>query len=255
MKKFIRNSLLFLICFLLLERFCFWQTEGFRPSCLANAEVSQESSSVFPTPPRKLYLVGSGTQSFAFSTEEGDYIYKFFKKRSKSSRYFESARLAAQRLLKETGLIALHLHPTEKLFGSVELVDHLNISHLIDLDKTAFVIQKRAVPTLLSLRESLQNQDSDGFNRKIDSLLTLTEETIRKGIKNKDVNLLRNSGFVGDQPIILDIGSLSLRKNSSPHALSKARRKALIQLKKEFPISSFNIEGIKETVYNDRPLE
>lgn len=243
MKRLSRGILL-IVLVIAVERFCHWQTGGFRVGKIAPAfnAKSQRHKDAKEIGGSFEYL-GSGAQFYAFAS--GDVVLKLFKthhgmiasqseKQRRLNRLFKSARLAAGELKNETGILAVHLKSTENVWGKVLLKDRLNIAHTIDLDKTAFVLQKRAEPAASRLSEQLAKGDVEGAKKSIEAMLNLAELTSDKGIKNKDVKLTRNCGFVGSAAQIIDFGSISERKKSSPDARVKVRKKGREQLKRWF---------------------
>ncbi len=109
--------------------------------------------------------LGSGAQFYAFVSRDKCFVLKLFKthhglfatkekKRNRISRLFKSAKLAEEFLSEETGILLLHLAKT-KHFGEITISDPLHIAHLLNLDRTAFVLQKYAQPAAMRLRMQL----------------------------------------------------------------------------------------------------
>lgn len=208
---------------------------------LAQAIPSEASGTRDVSIRKQLTFLGSGAQFYAFT--DGENVVKFFKTHHgmmacqstmerRLKRLFKSALLAKNDLQRETGILSLHLEKTENVWGKVTLCDRLHIAHTIDLDKTAFIVQKRAVPAAVRLSEQLTRKDLAGAKASIIALLNLAEQTAQHGIKNKDIKLVRNCGFVGDDPLIIDFGSISPRKRSRAGAPLRVRKKAHLQLKR-----------------------
>jgi len=250
------------------ERFCHWQTDGFR---LAKVSVQRTHPFEYPAdfPPasieQKFTFLGSGTQAYAFLGEDGETILKLFKqyhgnfstdliaalpetigktfleKRDRRlGHILGSAQIAAEMLPEGTGVIYAHLAQTEMGLGTIEIIDKLGMSRSLDLDNTLFVLQKRAelVPDRLHRLFSIgQVQEAV---KQMKSLVHLIESRSMQGIKNKDGNVLRNSGFLGDQPVEIDVGSYTHRNKSThpnPHkkTAEKASLKLLAWVEKHFP--------------------
>ncbi len=102
----------FVIAFCLVQRFsrCF-ATDGFAVAKMA--PLLNGYSSKIP-PPSDLFTqrftyLAKGGQCYAFISEDGRYILKFFRKNSVLLQTYASAQLAAETLGKETGLLHSHL--------------------------------------------------------------------------------------------------------------------------------------------------
>lgn len=200
-------------------------------------------------------LIGSGSECFAFASEDGKAVIKFFKldharpvyfqkgllledhsalagtlsnhpltqvklplpfnywlkrvlgiREFRIQRTFNSIKLAYDALKEETGLLYLHLNPTEHFGKTLTLIDGSGIAHQIDLDKTRFFLQKRAVPLEKHLA-SLKKQQADRLAKEsIDSLIQMILTRCKKGYADRDI-LNRNLGFIGTQAIEIDSGS------------------------------------------------
>lgn len=182
--------------------------------------------------------VNKGAQSYAFQSEDGKYILKLFKfkhirplflvtllpdigpftvfkqhyfakREERLQKMFEGYLLAFQRHQKESGLLYLHLNPTTTLGQTVTLYDKLGISHSIDLDRLAFVLQRRAVRADETLRRLLDRGEVTDAKRYLNGLLALLKSEYAMGIHDSDRGILRNTGFIGEKPIHFDVGELS----------------------------------------------
>lgn len=153
---------------------------------------------------QKFKLFGRGKESFAFLSSDGKYVLKIFK--NQSHRNIESYQIAATELKEESGLLYMHLNKTQEFNQKVVLIDNLNIAHTLDLDSTAFAIQKKAdliFPTLLALR---QKNDLKGAQEALSELLSLIAKRCQKGISDHDPLIRCNFGFVGRQAMHIDLG-------------------------------------------------
>jgi len=122
------------------------------------------------------------------------------------TRTFTSLKLAYDNLKEETGLIYLHLNPTDHLHKKLAIYDACGICHQIDLDGAKFFLQKRATP-LSTHFAKLQARGADEEARKsIDSLLQMILTRCKKGFADRDI-INRNLGYIGTQAIEIDSGS------------------------------------------------
>lgn len=175
----------------------------------------------------------SGGQSFVFLSDDGQYVLKFFrmyrhrlplnvhrifskisqKKAKRLNSEFSSYLLAYQEFKEETGLLFLHLAPTDFLNQSVTLVDNLGIKHLIALDRFPFLLQKKGEVCSEIIPSLVANNQIDEAKQHIQSLLELINSRQQKGIYDYDV-FLYNYGFIGKTPILLDPGRLEKIESS-----------------------------------------
>ncbi len=186
---------------------------------------------------QKFHYLGKGNSSFAFASEDGNYVIKVMRfpstlrpfswlshpfSRFKSYRIknaknsykklhtsFHSFKLAYNELREETGLLYLHLNQSHDLEQTVSLVDRLGYTYEIPLDQLSFLLQKRAsliYPTLDRLKAS---GDYETARKTIKNILSLISSTAQKGIIDFDPILRKNYGLLEDRAIFIDLGSLS----------------------------------------------
>ncbi len=251
------------------ERFCRLQTDGFR---LAKATTSHTYpfQQVSEGSPKQLhqpfYYLGSGVQSYVFLGEDNETILKLFKhhhfgpsvefckwalpkclsktivkKREKRMQgLFESAFIAYDKLASHTGVFYLHLGKSTSALGNLPIYDKLGILHHLDLDQTEFILQHKAETVENRLHSLLSQGKVTEAISSMKDLLALIQNRSKKGIKNKDGNVLENCGFLDKQPLEIDIGSFIYRTNSShpnPHKKTaiRATLKLLGFIKKHYP--------------------
>lgn len=201
------------------------------------------------------HLIGVGSECFAFMSEDGQNVIKFFKlgharpvyfrkglfvedysgfsgtisnhplthlilpapfhhllqrflgmREFRIQRTFNSVMLAYEELKQETGLLYLHLNPSDNFHHSIVLYDGNGIRHEIDLDSTRFFLQKRAIPLEHHFAILSKNHRHEDAKKSIDSLLNLIASRCKKSFFDRDV-FNKNFGFIGNQAIEIDIGS------------------------------------------------
>ena len=186
------------------------------------------------------HYIGHGGQAVAFASEDDQYVLKFFLKKSfhgkkkypfpKISHWIPSRRKASQerrekaslrslrkalhsyvtafeKLKEKTGLIALHLAATKEPLSIVTVLDQNGEKHEIDLARASFVFQKKA---------KLVREKLDSLPTKEDKLQALSslshffEERARSGFIDIERSFMieSNYGFLGNQPIQLDVGNI-----------------------------------------------
>lgn len=207
---------------------------------LPHSEIAQNDAipasltQIFDSP---LSYLGEGNQAYAFVTSDNKYVVKFFKRgpieghhwwsllpnidfvqswlshrlvrqQYKFQRIFNAYDVAYRLDRDHCGLLWIHLHQTDSLHTTATVINGLGISHQIDLDKVAFVIQKRGEPLRNVLKEYLQHDDVQAATEALQQVLAMYVDEYRHGIFDHDHNLMYNVGFAEDQPIRLDVGKL-----------------------------------------------
>lgn len=234
------------VCFLIfgaIGLFCHRQTAGFslgnmrsnvsyHPEWVTES-VSEQACTILK---HSFSYLGKGKQSFAFVSDDGQYVLKLFR-HDRISRHFwldnwpcpaflqnyrkeklekrelrlhrnlGGYKLAFDVLKEESGLLFVHLNQTENLLPQVVLYDKIGIRHLLNLDQMTFVLQKRAnllYPTIDKLLKEGQIEKARSLVRKIGKLLLLR---CQKGVVDEDPGIHKNLGILGEEPIFIDLGS------------------------------------------------
>lgn len=184
---------------------------------------------------QKFTYLGKGCQSYVFLSEDGNYVIKFFKyqrfkvspiiktlsflpvvneyylkkvekKKNKLENLYSSWKIAFEELQPETGLLFVHLNQTTHLNKTLTIYDKLGIKHHLNLDRTEFLIQKRAsmlCSHIDGLMELGKIRESKEFLTKIIALI-LSE--YRRGYADNDHALMQNTGVLEGNPIHIDVG-------------------------------------------------
>jgi hypothetical protein len=218
-------------------RFCHHQTSGFRLSKITanyskdievvEAPFTEKEETLLQG---KFTYFGRGLQSFAFLSEDGTYILKVLNNKmqhkhaflkilglnnhakaieEKIKRTFESYKIAYEDLKNETAILYLRLKPTLNLKKKAILVDKLGIHHEVDLDQTAFILQKRAVLAYPFLKEKIEQKKFVEAKAAISALVQLFARKNLKGIADNDPLIRTNLGFINDLPVHIDLGPFS----------------------------------------------
>jgi len=211
----------------------------------------QESAAVDAQLSQTFHLIGAGSECFAFVSEDGESVIKFFKldllrpvflhrgvfledysafagalsdhpllhfnlphrlrrllgiREFRLQRTFSSLKLAYDELKEETGLLYLHLNPSNHLKRSLILYDACGVQHQIDLDTAKFVLQKRATPMQQHFATLKKQGAEKEAKLSVDSFLQMLLSRCKKGYADRDV-LNRNMGFIGSRAIEIDAGS------------------------------------------------
>ncbi len=187
--------------------------------------------------PQTYYYLGSGGQCYAFISEDRQYVLKFFKMQNLSSaggmrsfpfnlmdrlrsrsrhdnqllfeRVFASYLDAYSSLKAETGLLYVHLNKTTDLKAKVALIGVDGKKHLIDLDATEFVVQRRAEKIFDRLSALKGYEHGEEAKQLIRSFFQLIASRAQKGFTDPKLSIRNNFGFVGTQAVQFDCGTLA----------------------------------------------
>jgi hypothetical protein len=183
-----------------------------------------------------------GSQSFVFFNKDQTAVLKFFrcnryfipsfltpdslpqflkdiyeeKRRIKEENWFllmKSCSLAHERLDKECGLLFVHLHESDNLSSKLMIEDKIKRQFIIDPNTTLFIIQKKATLLYDFLKDCKIKGDLSQAKLGIENLFKLIRCRQEKGIGDRDPALSKNIGFIGVNPIFLDIGQFYLDEN------------------------------------------
>ncbi len=234
---------LFGLCFIAIDRFCKSQTGSFtvyRITSNLTYQPEWETTHEDLAPIKQILqqpysYLGKGVQSFAFVSQDGHYVIKFFrhdhlttpfllskipldwartkvaKKEAKLQREFKSYKIAYEQLKKETGLVFLHLNKTSNFGQTLDLIDKLGIHHKIPLDNYEFLIQKRASLLYTGLDQMIQNNRIEDAKESLSKLIGLLAHRAQLGISDKDPDLETNFGIIGTDPVQIDVGRFCLK--------------------------------------------
>jgi len=228
MRKLIR-FLLLLSALLLVKVLCHRATDGFALWKIRSEhifdprwEVSfpKEETTVQSALQQKFHYWCKGGQCYVFLSEDGQFVLKFFKfshlKGKRWKKDFKSYKLAYEELRRESALLLLHLNPTVNRYGKLTLVDRLHIEHVLSLDDTLFLLQRRAELIFPSLSASMEKGDVEGAKNKISSLVQLLFCRAERGIEDNDSNVRKNFGFIDGRAVMIDVGRLKKREGAKP---------------------------------------
>lgn len=223
-------------------------------------EERQEVEKALSQPYRDL---GSGGQCFTFVSADGNYVIKFFKQKKftlpnwmerfplplaidwlkekkrfkgeqKRDRVFAAFKLCFDSLPNETGLLYLHLNPTQNLHPQLSLCDAKGNVHLLPLDQLSFALQRKAELAYNVFEQLMTANQIDEAKHALHELLALNLTFYQKGLRNRDTNFRSNCGFIGSRAILIDVGRVVyLEEIKNP----KRYKKEFIQI--TAPLRSF----------------
>jgi hypothetical protein len=229
-----------------LRSFCLKQTQRFRPylilSNLPNEPrweapplTAQEQKNIDQLLDQQFTFLGSGGWCFAFLGQDQKTVLKFyrhthllpssiFKEFSfkklllqsdpwpQNDPYFQEFNFKSCMLLytqakERTGILYVHLNKTQGKHKPVTIVDNIGIHHIVDLDKTEFVVQKRADLLFPHLQRLSNQKKMDEAKRCIDDFFNCLLTLCKRGIRDYDHSLRNNFGFTDEGAVTLDISS------------------------------------------------
>lgn len=196
---------------------------------------------------QKFYHLTSGSQCYAFISEDREYILKFFKMQSLfpkgwlnsfplsllqtfgfkheasnqlfSERIFASYKDAYESLREETGLLYIHLNKTSEFISTVTLIDSKGKSYSLNLDSVEFVVQRRAQKIYDRFNELIKKENYEDLKMCIRSFLQLIAARCEKGFVDQRLSIRNHFGFIGNKAIQIDCASLT-RDSSMKYPLN-----------------------------------
>lgn len=232
-----------------LSYFCKTQTKGFRtyfilsnlpnePRWEAPPLSQAEQSHIDSLLDQPFTYLGSGGWCYAFLGEDQKTVLKFFKHEHfflstilrnfsfnkllmqsspwpKETPYFQEFNFKSCTLLykeakERTGLLYLHLNKTKGLHKPVRLIDNIGVRHTIDLDKTEFVVQKRAELLFDHINRLAKEQKIETAKHSLDDMIDCLLTLFKRGARDLDLSLHNNFGYTEDGAITLDLSSFEL---------------------------------------------
>jgi hypothetical protein len=186
---------------------------------------------------QKFYYIGKGAQSYAFGSEDGLYVIKFFKfkhlrpswfqemlppvgalktfkekqaarKQRKLYGVFEGYKLAYDVDKEASGLFFIQLNVQNNPLRTVTVVDKIGLNRTVDLATVPFVLQKKGKTLRTVAKELLDRGEVALAQERFNQILDMYAEEYAKGIFDHDHGVMCNTGFVGADPLHLDVGKL-----------------------------------------------
>lgn len=246
--KFLGWALVLIVGLFIIARVYYAVTDDFRLSNISyplpkeeswdipnlTAEEQQQVDKILSQP---FHYLGKGAQSYAFASDDGLYVLKFFKfkhlrpsffidmippigplkayKEQQAARkdrklfgVFNAYRLAYELDRAESGLIFIQLNTQDNPRRTVTLIDKIGMTRHAELQHVPFILQKKGVTLRNVLSGLLNDGDVSKAKERISQIFDMYAEEYKKGIYDHDHGVMQNTGFVGNQPIHLDVGKL-----------------------------------------------
>lgn len=202
-----------------------------------NYPIPQETLTILNQP---FYFLGSGHQSYAFVSQDGNSVLKlvkfhclttcdpyqliprisFFEKirekrdqerQRKIARVFQGYSVAYNLDRENCGLLCYHLPGSGELPRETVVFDKAGKKHVLDLNQYVFALQRKAIPTGELLKKVLNQGDLEQAQVLISSLFAMFEQELKAGLYDADHNVIHNTGFFADTPIRIDFGKLTTK--------------------------------------------
>ena len=165
---------------------------------------------------QKFSYFGKGRQCYAFLSEDGEYVIKFFNQ----IHHVESSPRTRHRdllsnytsfceLKEESGLLMIHFCSEVPMNQSITLVDGCHIAHTIDLDKVEFLLQRRMKLPFDVIRHAMKHDKEAEAKAALDNIFTFIHARLERGLLDFDPKLYTNYGFIDGKVYQLDSGQIT----------------------------------------------
>ncbi len=190
---------------------------------------------------QQFHYLANGKQMTAFASDDGKYVLKlfnpmrplkpkwyrylsrwqqysslkwisleWFRKQARLKKLFIRNKIAYEKLKEETGLIYVHLAPSDSICHFLHITTKRGNIEVLSLEKTPFVLQARAELVPHRLHMLARKNDTQGLNDAKKALETLFTRRIEEKITDRIQTLSNNYGFIGDRAIQIDFGRIRL---------------------------------------------
>ncbi|MGE0670705.1 MAG: hypothetical protein AB7H48_11170 [Parachlamydiales bacterium] len=231
--------------FIGLDRFAHHKSR-YSPGCITSSYSSPEweiPSSVIDDPKlidhilnQKFTYFNKGSQAYVYISEDKKYILKFLKQnklhsnswlayfpfsfnpwyqkglllKKKHQSTFRAIKTAFIDFKQETGLLYVHLNSTKNLNKKITIFDRRGNTHLVDLDKTSFLVQKKANLIYVRITELMSQGETEQAKQIITSVFSLIDLLGKRGVVDNDPILRKNFGLIDDRAVQIDIGRMRI---------------------------------------------
>lgn len=190
------------------------------------------------------FYIGKGSQFYVFESFDKNYVLKLFKNKHIKDPLFlkklcffpfvkeiaqntskkrvlrresltKSLALAQKHLKNESAIILVHLTPVDCFSDPVNVFDKVGWQHCIDLNQTAFILQKKATPLPVVFSKLVAAKDHDQISSLLTSLKKMVQQCIKVGVIDTSDHLIHKTAYLENEgrTILMDIGKLSKSTN------------------------------------------
>ncbi|MEC7840142.1 MAG: hypothetical protein VX777_08905 [Chlamydiota bacterium] len=200
-------------------------------------KVNLEDPTIKKALKQSFSYLGQGNQTYAFISEDRNYVLKFFKfgnlkptlwhtwlpdigpiqkvkhkkrmsQEGRLTRIYEGHWIALTHNKENCGLIAVQLDPLGYFDQTVKVRDRIGQIHTINLDTTVFALQEKATVARDLFDKYLIKNDIQQIKTLIDQIFNLYLNEYSKGVYDRDHNVIDNVGFTETKAIHIDVGKL-----------------------------------------------
>lgn len=198
--------------------------------------------------------LAAGSQSYAFLSEDGKYVLKFFKmkrlnpklfsfgktnkRQKRADELFGALKLSYEQFKEESGLQFIHLNRTKHLNKRVQLITKTGEKIDLSLYNVPFIIQERAELIYDHLSSLLNKNDQKAVEEALKSFFSLIQKRGEKGLIDLDTGITNNFGYANGRAIQIDTGRLVRVENqsgASAQELARISSKIELWLKERHP--------------------
>lgn len=229
-----------------LGRLYFRLTDGFRTSNVSMVLPQRQEWEIRPLTLEEMairdealnqtyHYLDKGHQAYVFASADGQYVLKLLKfqrvrvpewlrkthlpfsweewrlKRiAKKDRMRDSLllswKLSFDALKEEAAIVYVHINQTQDLERNLTLIDKIGLTHKLDLDSSVFLIQRKA-PLLGPVLDQLMAEGNVAEAKQIlGRLVDLFVSEYQRGLAEKELFILRNTGVYQGKPMHIDTG-------------------------------------------------
>jgi hypothetical protein len=217
-----------------------------------NTPISQDVAKAMD---QNFRLIGRGAQAYVFASEDDQYVLKLFihgwkMTPQKIEALFRACQMVRDRLQEETGVLCIHLDPTELSLPVVACSDGIGRSWRFPLDKMRFVLQKKAKGFKATLCDAANRAEME---QRLAQFWDCVHARMAKGVVNRDKSVAANFGFLGDRAIEFDFGCYTDIPEFAPGEEEERFAASLRRwMKKELPEWAFLVdEHVSDSIRTD----
>ncbi len=229
--------------------FCITRPDHFTPEILLETRTPAESDSfdlanLSELIEKPLHYIGNGLEAVAFVTHDDKYVFKFFLKRQILDKLLfkpkkrwkqlfsnwgkidtghetlKKYEWAHEFLQDETGVLAVHAATSSLQLPFCTLIDYRGKKQKVDLNKVAFVVQKKA--------KIITNcMDREEFAIVNSQLRELFSDIARKGFVSKSHTFNpMNFAILEGRALMIDVGKLDFAKATDSYEIEESKLNA-----------------------------
>lgn len=213
--------------------------------------------------------LGKGAQSYVFASSDQKYVIKFFKfkhlrplwlidilpsifpfkglkerhyanKERKLLGVFDGYKIAYDQHRDPSSLVFIQLNIENNPKRLINIKDKIGFQKIVNLQNVPFIIQEKGSTLRVVLKDLLNEGQVVEAEGKIGQIIDLYFSEYQKGIYDRDHGVMHNTGFVGNKPIHLDVGKMTLNPSMKKREVYKPDlglvvKKLNLWLKQNYP--------------------